>query len=81
MATKPRIPNATVPFVDVATGLVTPEWYGALAQFAQPGEFSLTVGAAGAAAALPATPAGYFTVYVSSLGKLVPRLVPFYAQP
>ena len=71
MATKPKIPNASVPVVG-PDGLMTPEWYRALSQLAQSGEFSLTVGAAGAADALPATPSGYITVYVNGGAQQVP---------
>lgn len=80
MATKPRLPNASVPVIG-PDGRMTPEWYRAFSQFAQAGEFSLTVGAAGAADAPPATPTGYVTVYVSVGGESVPKLMPFYDQP
>lgn len=80
MATKPRLPNISVPVIG-PDGRMTPEWYRALSQFTQSGAFSLTVGAAGAAAALPATPTGYITVYVSVGGESVPKLQPFYNAP
>lgn len=75
MATRPKIPNANVPFL-TADGRVAPEWYRAISQFAHSGEVVTTVGAAGAASALPATPTGYLTVVVNGEVRQFPFYVP-----
>lgn len=75
MATRPKLPNASVPVVG-PDGRMTPEWYRALSQFTQVGEFATTVGAAGAADALPAAPTGYYTVYVNGDARVVPFYLP-----
>lgn len=76
MATTPKVPNVSVPVVD-ASGRMTPDWYRFFAQLAHVGAVDVAVGAAGAAAALPATPKGYHTEWIN--GEQV--LVPHYARP
>lgn len=71
MATRRKTPGQRVPIVD-KDGLVSREWYLLLERDQHIGAPSLTVGAAGAAAALPATPSGYLTVTVNGEQKLMP---------
>ena len=77
MATRPRIPSFDVPLVG-PDGRVNVEWFKAWSKFTQAGEFETTVGAAGGASALPATPKGYITVFVTIGGESVPKQIPFY---
>lgn len=75
MATRKKIPHNRVPIAD-QDGMVTQQWYQLMERDAHVGDFA-TAAAAGAATALPATPAGYYTVVVGG----TPRLVPFYKVP
>lgn len=70
MATRLKIPAATVPMVDPKTGLPNPDWYKFLERLPIAGEVA-TSATAGAADALPATPSGYHTQIINGAPKKV----------
>ncbi len=75
MSTKRKIPEATVPIAGQG-GAIGPEWFKSLLRDQHVGDPALSAGA-GAAMALPATPAGYLTITVNG----TPYLFPYYPLP
>jgi hypothetical protein len=73
MATKPKVPKFDAPVFD-DRGRFTREWYEFFARLPASGDYQLTVGGAGPADALPATPKGYETAVINN--EIVVR--PFY---
>lgn len=71
MATRPKLPPQTTPLVD-KDGRMTLDWYRFFSSLPSAGAFQTTVGAAGAASALPATPTGYKTETINGAQYVVP---------
>ena len=71
MATRPKAPKFDAPVFD-DRGRFTREWYEFFSRLPQVGEFQTTVGAAGAASALPATPTGYKTETINGAQYVIP---------
>lgn len=78
MADSPNYISARIPFLmDLKTNLISREWFRLFTLFISKADIlvgtqSTTVGVAGPAAALPATPEGYFTINFNGVDYKVP---------
>ena len=71
MATRPKVPKFDAPVFD-DRGHFTREWYQFFSSLPHSGDYQTTVGAAGGASALPATPKGYRTEVINGTQYVIP---------
>jgi len=69
MATKPKLPKFDAPVLD-RSGRLDKQWFNDLSQQSHVGTPATTASAG--AGTLPATPAGFITIYVNGAEKKVP---------